>query len=73
MTVRSANPVSFMLLLFVAAAHLLTLLAVDLRLHVEVNAGNDKVGHDVECANSHQDVGVLEGHLLRDLHHEPAS
>jgi hypothetical protein len=61
------------MLLLMAAAHPLTLLAVDLGLHVEVNAGNNEVGHDVECANSHQNVGVLEGHLLRNLHHEPAS
>lgn len=52
---------------------LLTLLLVDLRLHVEVDAGNDQVGHNVECADSHQDVGLLERHLLGNLHHEPAA
>ena len=36
---------------------------------VEVDAGDDEVREDVESADTHQDVLILERDLLRHLHH----
>lgn len=47
----------------------LTLLLVDLLLKVQVYAGDDDVGCDVKDPDVHQDLGVVEGYLLRHLHH----
>ena len=47
-----------------------TPLLVDLHLGVEVDAGDEQVADDVERAHAHEDVGVLEGDLLADLHHD---
>jgi hypothetical protein len=46
-----------------------TLLLVDLSLHVEVDAGNDDVRQDVECARAVEDHRIVEGYPLGDLHH----
>jgi hypothetical protein len=48
-----------------------TILLVDLRLHVEVDTGDDQVGDDVEGAHGVQHVRVIEGYLLGDLHEPP--
>lgn len=46
-----------------------TLFGVDPRLHVEVYPHDDEVRGDVQTADAHQDLGVFEGDLFRDLHH----
>jgi hypothetical protein len=48
-----------------------TILLVDLLLYVEIDAGDDYVGDDVECAYAVKNVRVIEGHLLGDLHKPP--
>lgn len=48
-----------------------TLLLVDLRFHVEVDAEYDQVGHDVCEAHEVQDVRVIKRDALRHLHHHP--
>lgn len=45
-----------------------TLLLVDLHLHHEVQTSNDQVADNVESAAHVEDIGVVEGDLLRDLH-----
>jgi hypothetical protein len=47
----------------------LTFLRVDLLSYVEVYAQYDQVGDDVHGANAHKDLWVVEGDLLRHLHH----
>lgn len=47
-----------------------TPLLVDLHLGVEVDAGDQQVANDVEGAHAHEDVRVVEGDLLADLHHD---
>lgn len=47
----------------------LTLLRVDLLLHVEVDADDDHVGDNIQCSNGQQDLWILEIYFLRDLHH----
>lgn len=47
----------------------ITLFGVDSRLYVEIYPHDDEVRDDVETANAHQDLGVFEGDLFRDLHH----
>jgi hypothetical protein len=49
-----------------------TILLVDLLLHVEVDASNDEVGNHVKGADGIEDIGVIEGDLLGDLHKPPA-
>jgi hypothetical protein len=56
------------LLLFVINAH--TPLLVDLHLGVEVDAGDEQVADNVQRAHAHEDVRVVEGDLLADLHHD---
>ena len=46
-----------------------TFLRVDLGLDVEIDARDDDVGEHVDRAHAHQDVRVVKGYLLRDLHH----
>ena len=46
-----------------------TLLRVDLQLYVEVDAQYQQIGDDVQASDAHQDLRVLEGYLLRNLHH----
>jgi hypothetical protein len=53
--------------------HRRTILLVDLLLDVEVDAGDDDVGHDVERAHAVQDIRVIERDLLGDLHKPPMS
>jgi hypothetical protein len=48
-----------------------TILLVYLRLNIKVDSGNDYVGEDVERADAVQDIRVIEGHLLGDLHKPP--
>ena len=45
-----------------------TILLVDLGLDVEVDAGNDDVGYDVEGAHAVEHIRVIEWDLFRDLH-----
>ena len=47
-----------------------TPLLVDLHLGVEVYAGDEQVADDVQRAHAHEDVRVVEGDLLADLHHD---
>ena len=47
----------------------LTLLCVDLHLHVKVYARDYDVRDDVENANAKKDLRVIEGYLLGYLHH----
>lgn len=47
----------------------LTLLRVDLHLHVEINAQDDEIGYDVENADAQKDLRIFEGYLLGYLHH----
>ena len=49
-----------------------TILLVDLRLHVEVDARDDDVGHNVQCAHAVEHIGVIKWDLFRDLHKSPA-
>jgi hypothetical protein len=51
--------------------HGLTILFVDLLLDIEVNAGDDDVGDDVERAHAVQHIRVIKRNLLRDLHKSP--
>lgn len=46
-----------------------TFLFVDLHAHVDVDADDDQVADDVERANTIQDHGIFERHLLARLHH----
>lgn len=46
-----------------------TSLLVDLELDEEVDRGDEDVADDVEGAHAVEDVRVLEGDLLADLHH----
>jgi hypothetical protein len=48
-----------------------TILLVDFLLHVEVDAGDDDVGDDVERAHAVENVRVVERYLLGDLHEPP--
>jgi hypothetical protein len=50
-----------------------TILLVDLLLDVEVDAGDDDVGDDVERAHAVQDIRVIKWDLLGDLHKPPMS
>jgi hypothetical protein len=52
-------------------AEMRTILLVDLLLHVEIDAGNDYVGDDVERAHAVKNVRIIERHLLGDLHKPP--
>ena len=47
----------------------LTLLCVDLHLHVKVYADDYDIRDDVENANAKKDLRVFEGYFLGDLHH----
>lgn len=47
----------------------LTLFLIDLHLNIVIDANNNDVGYDVECANCCEHSWVIEGDLLRDLHH----
>jgi len=47
-----------------------TVLLVDLQLAVVVDAQDDEVGNDVECAEAVDDVGVFHGDLLGQLDQE---
>lgn len=46
-----------------------TSLLVNLHLDVHVHAKDDDVAENVQAADAHQDVGVVEGDLLAGLHH----
>ena len=46
-----------------------TFLRINLHPDVEVDAHDDEIAEDIECAHSHEDVGIIEGDLFRDLHH----
>ena len=46
-----------------------TFFLVDFLLEVEVDADDDKVRDDVEGADAHEDLRVIERNLFRDLHH----
>ena len=48
-----------------------TVLLVDLSLDVEVDAGDDDIGEDVERAHAVENIGVVKGHSLGDLHESP--
>jgi hypothetical protein len=48
-----------------------TILLVDFLLHVEVDAGDDDVGGDVERAHAVENVRVVKRYLLGDLHERP--
>jgi hypothetical protein len=45
-----------------------TILLVDLCLDVEVDARDDQVANNVQRAHAVEDIGVIEGNLLGDLH-----
>lgn len=47
----------------------LTFLRVDLLSNIEVYAQYNQVGDDVQGADAHKDLWVVEGDLLRHLHH----
>lgn len=46
-----------------------TLFRVNLLLHVEVDGRNDQVRNNVQRADAHEDLGIVEGYLLGYLHH----
>lgn len=46
-----------------------TFLAVNFVLEVEVEASDDDVGDDVQYSDPHKHLRIIEGYLLRDLHH----
>ncbi len=46
-----------------------TFLLVDFLLDVEVHADDEEVRDDVERADAHENLGVVEGDLFGDLHH----
>lgn len=48
---------------------MLTLLLVDLDLHVKVESGDEDVAANVDGANNVEHVLVFEGNLLGNLHH----
>lgn len=48
-----------------------TILLVDLSLNVKVDARNDEIGNNVEGADAIENVRVIEGNLLGDLHEPP--
>ncbi len=47
----------------------LTFVRVDLLSNVEVDAQDDQVGNNVHSAYAHEDLWIIEGYLLRYLHH----
>ena len=47
-----------------------TLLLVYLHLYVDVYGNDDNVGYDVQSAHAEEDVWIIEGNLLRCLHHK---
>lgn len=46
-----------------------TLLRVDFLLDEEVDCCDDQVGDDVEASHTQEDLRVVKGNLLGDLHH----
>ena len=46
-----------------------TFLLIDLHAHVEIDAEDDYVAHDVENPDTQKYVGILEWNLLARLHH----
>lgn len=46
-----------------------TLLLVDLQVGVQVDSQDEKIRQDIACAHQHQDLRVLKGNLLGQLHH----
>lgn len=46
-----------------------TILFVDLGLSVQVETQDDHVGQDVHATNKKEDIRVLKGNLLGQLHH----
>jgi hypothetical protein len=48
---------------------MLTLLLVDQEVHVGVDGDDDQIGRKVSSTDHHQDIRILEGDLLRNLHH----
>jgi hypothetical protein len=47
----------------------LAFLLVYLNLYVKVDTCDDQVRNDVQRADTHEDVGVIERNLFRHLHH----
>lgn len=47
-----------------------TSLLINLHLDVEIYADNDDVAENVERAHAVEDIWVVEGYLLRGLHHD---
>lgn len=48
---------------------MLTFLCVDLVLKIQVDAGNDDVGDNVQNADSEEYLGIIEWYLFGYLHH----
>lgn len=46
-----------------------TFLRVDLLSDEEIDTGDDQVGEDVQSADGHEDLRIIEGYLFRHLHH----
>ena len=46
-----------------------TLFAVNLGLCPQVDPHNEDVGQDIQSTDAHQNIGVIEGNLLGQLHH----
>lgn len=46
-----------------------TLLLVDLKLGVQVDSQDENIRQDIASAHQHQDLGILKGNLLGQLHH----
>jgi hypothetical protein len=52
-----------------ARDHQHTLLGIDLGLSVQVETQDQDVGQDVQGTDTHQDLRILKGNLLGQLHH----
>ena len=53
----------------VGAIRVCTFLLIDFLLDVKIDADDDQIRERVERANAHEDLGIVEGDLFRNLHH----